>query len=283
MVKGTNEGKLSSRGEALVEMASRYGLDGILRLSLEQCSRSDEFEPPCEKSRRGRKSNKTKLRSGLRSQGSHKLEEGYSRATSSWSCKICMNIFMTVQGFWRHAKRNKNVDLCWSCVKCNDAEAFPTVCRALSHFSTAAETKSPELESHKSFRCVLCQHVCDGKKELLTHDCSRPGGIIGRPKQPKSIKKEPEDFDADSDDFADTRDDDDDDEDYKPDLDGQLPLPNAFLNLSNDDIDKELGDQDMVGAGGLEQTGSEPFGARYLFIHSRYLCTQFDTIILQSI
>ena len=51
-----------------------------------------------------------------------------------------MNTFMTVQGFYRHAKRHKGEDFAWSCVKCNDAEAFPTVCRALSHFSTAAAT-----------------------------------------------------------------------------------------------------------------------------------------------
>ena len=245
-------------------MASRYGLDGIVKLSLEQCSHSDEGESISEKIRSGRKSNKAKLRSGLRSQGNQKAEEGYSRETSSWSCKICMNTFMTVQGFFRHAKRNKSANLCWSCVKCNDAEAFPTVCRALSHFSTAAATGSSELESHKSFRCILCQHICDGKKELLTHDCSRPGGTIGRPKQTKSIKKEPGlDVTSDSDnDFGDGRgNENDDDEDYKPDLDGQLPLPNAFLNLSNDDIDKELGDQAMTSGGGIGQPGSAHSGA----------------------
>ena len=33
-------------------------------------------------------------------------------------------------------------------------------------------------------------------------------------------------------------------------MDEQLPLPNAFLNLSNDDIDKELGDQALAGNAG---------------------------------
>ena len=264
VVKGSNEGVLSSRGEALVEMASRYGLDGIVKLSLEQCSRGDDVENnSSDKSKSGRKSSKSKQRTGLRSQGGNKLDEAYSKETSSWSCKICMNTFTSVQGFYRHAKHHKSANLCWSCVKCNDAEAFPTVCRALSHFSTAAATGVTELEDHKIFRCILCQHICNGKKELLTHDCSRLGGTIGRPRQSKSIKKEPGlDEPSDYDEFDDGRDiDNDDDEDYKPELDGHLPLPNAFLNLSNDDIDKELGDQDMaadgsmIGAAGSEIPG----------------------------
>ena len=66
VIKG-NEGTLSSRGEALVEMASRYGLDGILKLSLEQCSKTDEAENSSDKFKSGRKSKRH--RTGLRSQG----------------------------------------------------------------------------------------------------------------------------------------------------------------------------------------------------------------------
>ena len=150
--------------------------------------------------------------------------------------------------FFGHAKKDKSAKLRWSCVKCNDAATFPSVCRAFSHFSTADETGMGELEDHKSFRCMLCQLICNGKKELLSHDCSRTGGTVGRPRGSKNIKKEPgiDDHPTDYDDFDDGRDmDNDDDEDYKPELDGNLPLPNAFLNLSNDDIDKELGDQEL--------------------------------------
>merc|ERR1712226_1215833 len=60
VIKG-NEGTLSGRGEALVEMASRYGLDGIVKLSLEQCSRTDETENS-EKNRSTRKSKKEPLK-----------------------------------------------------------------------------------------------------------------------------------------------------------------------------------------------------------------------------
>ena len=242
-------------------MASRYGLDGIVKLSLEHCSRKDEVENSTDKYKSGRKSNRNKQRTGLRSQGGNKMDEGYS-IESSWSCKICMNSFTTVQGFYRHAKKSKSAELCWSCVKCNDAEAFPTVCRALSHFSTAAATGITELENHKSFRCILCQHVSDGKKELLAHDCSRPGGTVGRPKQSKSIKKEPGiDYLSDYDEFDDGGEmDNDEDEDYKPELDGHLP-PHAFLNLSNDDIDKELGDQNIAPDGTeMRHSGAELSG-----------------------
>ena len=70
VIKG-NEGALSNRGEALVEMASRYGLDGIVKLSLEQCSRSEDNNSDKHKS--GRKSKRQ--RGGLRSLGNNnKLE-----------------------------------------------------------------------------------------------------------------------------------------------------------------------------------------------------------------
>ena len=228
-------------------MASRYGLDGIVKLSLEQCSRTDETENSSDKYRSGRKNKRH--RTGLRSQGNDKIDESYSKETSFWSCKICMNIFTTVQSFFGHAKKNNSSQHCWSCVKCNNvAASFPSVCRAFSHFSTAEATGMAELEDHKSFRCMLCQLICNGRKELLSHDCSRTGGTVGRPRGSKNIKKEPgiDDHPTDYDDFDDGRDmDNDDDEDYKPELDGNLPLPNAFLNLSNDDIDKELGDQEL--------------------------------------
>ena len=46
-------------------------------------------ENTSEKLKPGRKPGyKGKLRSGLRSQGNYKIEEGYSRETSSWSCKV---------------------------------------------------------------------------------------------------------------------------------------------------------------------------------------------------
>merc|ERR1712001_578016 len=60
VIKG-NEGALSNRGQGLVEMASRYGLDGIVKLSLEQCSRTEEAD----KHKSGRKSKRQ--RGGLRS------------------------------------------------------------------------------------------------------------------------------------------------------------------------------------------------------------------------
>ena len=260
MVKGSKNGKLSSRGDALVEMASRYGLDRIVKLSLEQCSRNGEGESTSENLGRKRNVNQAMLQSG--SQGSQNVEEGYSKETSSWSCKICMNTFMTKQGFFRHAKRNKSTQLCWSCIKCNDSEAFPTVCKALLHFSYAAATGSTELECHKSFRCILCQYVCNGKKELLSHDCSRPGETIGRPKELKAIKEEP-DLDDSYNDFGDG-DENVHDEDYKPDMDGLLPLPNAFLNLSNDDFDTDLGALTMASGIGemLQPAYLEPFDPR---------------------
>ena len=90
---------------------------------------------------------------------------------------------------------------------------------------------------------LVYSYVSADAKEFLSKDCSRTGGTVGRPRGSKNIKKEPgiEDFDE----FDEGRGMDDDDEDYKPELDGSLPLPNAFLNLSNDDIDKELGDQEL--------------------------------------
>ena len=126
--------------------------------------------------------------------------------------------------FWA-CKIEQNCKFFRSYITCNESETFPSIYRALSHFSTAETT---DLEDHK----------------LLSQDCSRTGGNVGRPRGSKNIKKEPglEDYDE----FDDGRDiNNEDDEDYKPELDGHLPLPNAFLDLSNDDIDKELGDQDL--------------------------------------
>merc|ERR1719507_2424148 len=74
VVKGNTEGFLSSRGKALVEMASRYGLDGIVKLSLQQCSRTDDTENS-EKNRSNRKSKKELLKHDCsRPTGSRKTE-----------------------------------------------------------------------------------------------------------------------------------------------------------------------------------------------------------------
>ena len=54
-------------------MASRYGLDGILKLSLDQCSRIDETDTSSDKYRSGRKGKRH--RTGLRSQGNNKTAE----------------------------------------------------------------------------------------------------------------------------------------------------------------------------------------------------------------
>ena len=81
VIKGS-EGTLSSRGEALVEMASRYGLDGIVKLSLEQCSKTDEADNSSDKSKSGRKSKRH--RTGLRSQGNH------NKTTNMFSTKMIM-------------------------------------------------------------------------------------------------------------------------------------------------------------------------------------------------
>ena len=245
-------------------MASRYGLDGIVKLSLQQCSRTDDTE----NSEKNRSIRKSKTKRTVYNEN-NEMGEIYSKEASSWSCKICINTFSTVQRFFQHAKHNKKANLCWSCLKCNDAEAFQTACRALSHFSSAAATGFSELEGHRTFRCILCQLVCEGKKELLKHDCSRPTGKVGRPKQSKTIKKEPGIDDlSDYDDLDDGGDiDNDDDEDYKPELDGHhLPLPTDFLDLSNDDIDKELGNPDTGNDGsGIGHT--EPKLSRYCNIN----------------
>ena len=100
VIKG-NEGSLSNRGEALVEMASRYGLDGIVKLSLEQCSRSEDNNSDKHKS--GRKSKRQ--RGGLRSLGNdNKLEKYHTKETSFGSPKICTNILRSVKCFFEHAK-----------------------------------------------------------------------------------------------------------------------------------------------------------------------------------
>ena len=75
VIKG-NEGALSNRGQALVEMASRYGLDGIVKLSLEQCSRTEEADNNTDKHKSGRKSKRQ--RGGLRSLG-NKLDKYYKK------------------------------------------------------------------------------------------------------------------------------------------------------------------------------------------------------------
>ena len=77
VIKG-NEGALSNRGQALVEMASRYGLDGIVKLSLEQCSRTEEADNNSDKHKSGRKSKRQ--RGGLRSLGNDtKLDKYYKK------------------------------------------------------------------------------------------------------------------------------------------------------------------------------------------------------------
>ena len=74
VIKG-NEGALSNRGQALVEMASRYGLDGIVKLSLEQCSRTEEADNNTDKHKSGRKSKRQ--RGGLRSLGNDNKSDKY--------------------------------------------------------------------------------------------------------------------------------------------------------------------------------------------------------------
>ena len=88
-------------------MASRYGLDGIVKLSLQQCSRTDDTENS-EKNRSIRKSKTTRTVYNENIQ----MGEIYSKEASLWSCKICTNTFSTVQGFFQHAKHNKKANLC---------------------------------------------------------------------------------------------------------------------------------------------------------------------------
>ena len=105
VIKG-NEGALSNRGEALVEMASRYGLDGIVKLSLEQCSRTDEADNNSDKHKSGRKSKRQ--RGGLRSLGNdNKVEKYQTKETSFGSLRSAHIYIQKFEMLFEHAKNNK--------------------------------------------------------------------------------------------------------------------------------------------------------------------------------
>ena len=83
-------------------------------------------------------------------------------------CNICDQEFSSSQQFFQHYRKCGKL----ICLQCN--LPFISVKALNSHIQRSH--RSQEAKKHKVYKCAICKHICQNRKELYSHLMTQHGG-----------------------------------------------------------------------------------------------------------